>query len=84
MLFEMFFGDPRMTLGPAGCQLASEPQGHLRAGRREHPTQTFGKLLAPLRSHHPEEVPRVVNLAALPGGPLGVAGYSRLQAFMIV
>jgi hypothetical protein len=83
VLFEML-GDPGMTLAPAGCQLASEAQGHLPAGRREHPAQTFGKLLAPLLAHHPEEVPSAVNLAALPGGPLEVAGYRRLQAFMIV
>src|SRR5215216_6156753 len=69
---------------PAVCQLGSKTQGYLPAWRREHPTQAFGELLTPVMAHHTEEVPRIVNLAALPGGPLEVAGYGRLEALVIV
>src|SRR5215217_5490091 len=49
-------------------------------------TPHAGLRRAPYACHGPpyEEVPRIVNLAALPGGPLEVAGYGRLEALVIV
>ena len=78
------FGDLGMAFAPPVRQLRSEPKSHFPARCGEDPAQAFRKLLAPGMAHHPEEVPGVVNLAALPGGSLEVAGYGRLQSFVVV
>src|SRR5918995_314352 len=41
-------------------------------------------LLALLGAHHPEQVPGVMDLAALPGGPLEVARDGGLEALVAV
>src|SRR5918995_2281885 len=77
-------GDPRMTPAPPSGQLRGEPEGHFPVRCFEHPAQVFGELLTPLRSHHPQEIPRVVDLAPLVGGTLEVAGYGRFEPLVVV
>jgi hypothetical protein len=48
------------------------------------PPQVCSEILAPGVVHHPEEVPRVVDLAALPRCSLEVAQDGGLQTRMVV
>ena len=77
MLFEML-RDPGMARAPPAGQFGSEAQGYFPARCDEHSSQTFGKLLAPGMAYHPQEVPRLVDLAALPACPLEVAIHGAL------
>jgi hypothetical protein len=64
--------------------LGGHPEGLLPARLGEDCPQVRRQFFATLGSHHAEEVPRVVDLAALPRCSLEVANHGGLQALMVV
>jgi hypothetical protein len=77
-LLEMFLdvlGHLLVTfLAPLSGHARSDLEGLLPSSGGEDGPEVCPKLLAACVAHHPEEVPCVVNLAALPRGPLQIGG----------
>ena len=83
MLLDML-GYLRVVLVPPISHLGGQPQGRPPARLGEDHPQLRRQVLAPFGAHHPEEVPGVVDLAALPRRSLEVAKDGGLQALVVV